>query len=294
MRFTKMHGAGNDFVVLDAVEQPLGVAPEDLPGLICRLCDRHTGVGADGVMVLQASATGADVAMRFYNSDGSLGEMCGNGARCVCRYACECGYAGDTVHVETTAGLVTGWRQSRDRFRIRLNTPTVLETERVLTLDGETYCCGYAELGNPGIPHLTVEIPDLLLRIDDEEALGALRMLGRKLRYHPALPKGANVNFYQVTGPQHLRQLTYERGVEDFTLACGTGAGSLAAVLTASGRMDGANVQVQTAGGDLDVEVEMEAGHVENLYLTGAALIVYSGELAEEFLQPVVIENIMD
>lgn len=294
MRFTKMHGAGNDFVVLDAVEQPLGIAPEDLPGLVSRLCDRHTGVGADGVMVLQASATGADVAMRFYNSDGSLGEMCGNGARCVCRYACERGYADGTVRVETTAGLVTGWRQSRDRFRIRLNTPTVLETERVLTLDGETYCCGYAELGNPGIPHLTVEIPDLLLRIDDEEALGALRMLGRKLRYHPALPKGANVNFYQVTGPQHLRQLTYERGVEDFTLACGTGAGSLAAVLTASGRMDGANVQVQTAGGDLDVEVEMEAGRVENLYLTGAALIVYSGELAEEFLQPLVIEDIMD
>ena len=108
MRFTKMHGAGNDFVVLDAVEQPLGVAPEDLPGLICRLCDRHTGVGADGVMVLQRSAAGADVAMRFYNSDGSLGEMCGNGARCVCRYACECGYAGHTVHVETTVGLVTG------------------------------------------------------------------------------------------------------------------------------------------------------------------------------------------
>ena len=294
MRFTKMHGAGNDFVVLDAVEQPLGIAPEDLPGLVYRLCDRHTGVGADGVMVLQASATGADVAMRFYNSDGSLGEMCGNGARCVCRYACERGYADDTVRVETTAGLVTGWRQSRDRFRIRLNTPTVLETERVLTLDGETYCCGYAELGNPGIPHLTVESPDLLLRIDDEEALGALRMLGRKLRYHPALPKGANVNFYQVTGPQHLRQLTYERGVEDFTLACGTGAGSLAAVLTASGRMDGANVQVQTAGGDLDVEVEMEAGRVENLYLTGAAMIVYSGELAKEFLQPVVIEDIMD
>ena len=294
MRFTKMHGAGNDFVVLDAVEQPLGIAPEDLPGLICRLCDRHTGVGADGVMVLQRSAAGADVAMRFYNSDGSLGEMCGNGARCVCRYACERGYAGDTVRVETTAGLVTGWRQSRDRFRIRLNTPTVLETERLFTLDGETYRCGYAELGDPGIPHLTVEIPDLLLRLDDEEQLAALRTLGRQLRYHPALPKGANVNFYQITGPQQLRQLTYERGVEDFTLACGTGAGSLAAVLTASGRMDGANVHVQTAGGDLDVEVEMEAGRVENLYLTGAALIVYSGELAEEFLQPVVIEDIMD
>ena len=106
MRFTKMQGAGNDFVVLDAVEQPLGIAPEDLPGLVSRLCDRHTGVGADGVMVLQASATGADVAMRFYNSDGSLGEMCGNGARCVCRYACECGYAGDTVRVDTAVAVV--------------------------------------------------------------------------------------------------------------------------------------------------------------------------------------------
>ena len=281
-----MNGAGNDFILLDAIAEPFDEAAA--PALARALCDRRRSIGADGLMLVTRAEGDADYRMRFYNSDGSLGEMCGNGARCVCRYACECGYAGDTVRVETTAGLVTGWRQSRDRFRIRLNTPTVLETERVLTIDGETYCCGYAELGNPGIPHLTVEIPDLLLRIDDEEALGALRMLGRKLRYHPALPKGANVNFYQVTGPQHLRQLTYERGVEDFTLACGTGAGSLAAVLTASGRMDGANVHVQTAGGDLDVEVQMNAGRVENLYLTGAALIVYSGELADEFLQPVV------
>ena len=292
MQFWKMNGAGNDFIVVD--DRQDAIPDEKWPEIIRTVCERHMSIGADGFMVVKKPTYGGDYKMLFFNSDGSMGEMCGNGARCVCRYACERGYADGTVRVETTAGLVTGWRQGRDRFRIRLNTPTVLETERLLTLDGETYCCGYAELGNPGIPHLTVEIPDLLLRIDDEEALGALRMLGRKLRYHPALPKGANVNFYQVTGPQHLRQLTYERGVEDFTLACGTGAGSLAAVLTASGRMDGANVQVQTAGGDLDVEVEMEAGRVENLYLTGAALIVYSGELAEEFLQPLVIEDIMD
>ena len=278
MRFTKMHGAGNDFVVLDAVEQPLGIAPEDLPGLVYRLCDRHTGVGADGVMMLQASATGADVAMRFYNSDGSLGEMCGNGARCVCRYACERGYADGTVRVETTAGLVTGWRQGRDRFRIRLNTPTVLETERLLTLDGETYCCGYAELGNPGIPHLTVEIPDLLLRIDDEEALSALRMLGRKLRYHPALPKGANVNFYQVTGPQHLRQLTYERGVEDFTLACGTGAGATAAAMRLRGEIRDETLRLDFPGGELQVSLSVEEDAVCDIYLTGPTVVVAEGE----------------
>lgn len=292
MRFTKMNGAGNDFIIVENLRGELD--EQRLSKLARTLCDRRMSIGADGLMAVVPAKGTADYGMLFFNCDGSLGEMCGNGARCVCRYACERGYAGDTVRVETTAGLVTGWRQSRDRFRIRLNTPTVLETERLFTLDGETYRCGYAELGDPGIPHLTVEIPDLLLRLDDEEQLAALRTLGRQLRYHPALPKGANVNFYQITGPQQLRQLTYERGVEDFTLACGTGAGSLAAVLTASGRMDGANVHVQTAGGDLDVEVEMEAGRVENLYLTGAALIVYSGELAEEFLQPVVIEDIMD
>ena len=286
MRFTKMNGAGNDFILVENLHGEL--TQQQLSKLARTLCDRRMSIGADGLMAIVPAKADADFGMLFFNCDGTLGEMCGNGARCVCRYACERGYAGDTVRVETTAGLVTGWRQSRDRFRIRLNTPTVLETERLFTLDGETYRCGYAELGDPGIPHLTVEIPDLLLRLDDEEQLAALRTLGRQLRYHPALPKGANVNFYQITGPQQLRQLTYERGVEDFTLACGTGAGSLAAVLTASGRMDGANVQVQTAGGDLDVEVEMEAGRVENLYLTGAALIVYSGELADEFLQPVV------
>lgn len=294
MHFTKMNGAGNDFVILDEMDRPLGVAPEDIPALVYRLCSRHTGVGADGVILLQRPRGDADASMRFYNSDGSTGEMCGNGARCACRYVYASGRAGEVVRLETTAGLVTGWRQAHDRFRIRLNTPTVLVPEMTLTLDGGELRCGYAELGDPGIPHLTVEIPDLMLRLDEEEQLAALRTLGRRLRYHPALHKGANVNFYQVNGPHHVRQLTYERGVEDFTMACGTGAGTLAAVLTLQGRMDGGPVQVQTAGGDLEVEVQTENGRVSVLYLTGAALFVYSGELAEDFLHPVVIENITE
>ena len=282
-----MNGAGNDFILLDAIAEPFDESAA--PALARALCDRRRSIGADGLMLVLRAEGDADYRMRFYNSDGSLGEMCGNGARCICRYGYARGYAGAVQRVETTAGLVTGWRIAEDQYRIRLNTPSVMELKKQLAVDGRTYQCSYIELGRPGIPHLALELPALAKQDED-----ALRRLGRALRYHPALPKGANVNFYQVTGPQHLRQLTYERGVEDFTLACGTGAGSLAAVLTASGRMDGANVQVQTAGGDLDVEVEMEAGRVENLYLTGAALIVYSGELAEEFLQPVVIEDIMD
>lgn len=282
MHFTKMNGAGNDFVILDAVEQPLGLAPEDVPGLVCRLCDRHMGIGADGVILLQKASGDADVAMRFYNSDGSMGEMCGNGARCACRYAYENGYAGQTVRLETTAGLVTGWRQPHGWFRIRLNTPTVLQTGLCLTAGGREIRCGYVELGNPGIPHLTVELPDLMLRLDREEQLAALRVLGRELRYHPSLRKGANVNFYQITGPQHLRQKTYERGVEDFTLACGTGTGAVVTVLTLLGKVSGRNVRVRMDGGELAVDAEAHDGRIENLYLTGPAALVCAGEILDK------------
>ena len=273
-----MNGAGNDFVILDAVEQPLGLAPEDVPGLVCRLCDRHMGIGADGVILLQKASGDADVAMRFYNSDGSMGEMCGNGARCACRYAYENGYAGQTVRLETTAGLVTGWRQPHGWFRIRLNTPTVLQTGLCLTAGGREIRCGYVELGNPGIPHLTVELPDLMLRLDREEQLAALRVLGRELRYHPSLRKGANVNFYQITGPQHLRQKTYERGVEDFTLACGTGAGATAAAMRLRGEIRDETLRLDFPGGELQVSLSVEEDAVCDIYLTGPTVVVAEGE----------------
>ena len=282
MHFTKMNGAGNDFVILDEMDRPLGVAPEDIPALVYRLCSRHTGVGADGVILLQRPRGDADASMRFYNSDGSTGEMCGNGARCACRYVYASGRAGEVVRLETTAGLVTGWRQAHDRFRIRLNTPTVLEPEMTLTLDGGELRCGYAELGDPGIPHLTVEIPDLMLRLDEEEQLAALRALGRRLRYHPALHKGANVNFYQVNGPHHVRQLTYERGVEDFTMACGTGAGSLAAVLTVKELCKGPSIRVRTRGGLLTVDVLRDGKLILDLLLTGPAELVCEGDTPDE------------
>ena len=279
MRFTKMHGAGNDFIVLDAIEAPeLDAAPA--PELVRRLCDRRRGVGADGLMLLTRPAGEAELAMTFYNSDGSLGEMCGNGARCVCRYACEHGYAGGTVRVETTAGLVTGWRQSRTEFRIRLNTPSVLEADRALDVDGTVWHCGYIVLGDPGIPHLAVEYPGLA---EADEA--ALRTLGRRLRFHPALPKGANVNFYEITGPDRVLEKTYERGVEDFTLACGTGTGSVAAILTQTGRVSGRDVRFTMGGGELTVDVGMENGRAHDLYLTGPTCVVCTGELSEELLQ---------
>ena len=108
MRFTKMNGAGNDFILLDAIAEPFDEAAA--PALARALCDRRRSIGADGLMLVTRAEGDADYRMRFYNSDGSLGEMCGNGARCICRYGYARGYAGPVQRVETTAGLVTGWR----------------------------------------------------------------------------------------------------------------------------------------------------------------------------------------
>ena len=221
--------------------------------------------------------------MRFYNSDGSLGEMCGNGARCICRYGYAHGYAGPVQRVETTAGLVTGWRITEEQYRIRLNTPSVTELKKQLDVNGRTYQCSYVELGSPGIPHLALEMPALAEQSED-----ALRQLGRALRYHPALPKGANVNFYELTGPDEILEKTYERGVEDFTLACGTGTGSVAAALTLLRRVSGKNVRVRMDGGELTVDAEEKNGAIENLYLAGPAAMVCAGEILDEAILKLV------
>ena len=150
MHFTKMNGAGNDFILLDAIAEPFDEAAA--PALARALCDRRRSIGADGLMLVTRAEGDADYRMRFYNSDGSLGEMCGNGARCICRYGFEHGYAGSVQRVETTAGLVTGWRIADDQYRIRLNTPAALELQKPLDVDGRTYRCSYVELGRPRHP----------------------------------------------------------------------------------------------------------------------------------------------
>ena len=141
--------------------------------------------------------------------------MCGNGARCICRYGYETGLAGETQTIETTAGLVTGTRIDAKNYRIRLPDPVNLQY-LALDVDGKKVGCMYLELGNPGIPHAVVQYPGL--READEQALFEF---GRKLRYHPAFPKGANVNFLEKTGENRFYERTWERGVEDFTYGDG-------------------------------------------------------------------------
>ena len=278
MKFWKMNGAGNDFLVLNNLEEHLPV--EQLPEIARTLCERRLSIGADGLMVVDTPREGGDYRMLFYNSDGSVGEMCGNGARCICRYGYENGLAGETQTVETTAGIVTGRRIDRRLYRVRLNDPTTIKLDAAVEVDGVRYACSYVELGNPGLPHAVVPYHNLK-NADENE----LRELGRAIRWHSSFPKGANVNFYEMAGEDHIFERTFERGVEDFTYACGTGTGSLVAVLTLQGKVSGHGVRVDMTGGQLLIDAEREGSHITALYLTGPTNVVCKGEVTDEDLR---------
>ena len=253
MKVWHMSGAGNDFMVLDARGKTL-----DFEALAKELCAK---TGADGFMAVDY-ADDADFTLHFYNSDGSRGEMCGNGSRCICRFAYDNGIAGQTMTIHTDAGLVPGWRLGEDRYRVKLNNPGVLDIARKPD-------CAYVELGNPGVPHGVKEVPGL--QFDQRDAL---RQEAKALRYDPAFPKGANINFYTWLGESEVRVLTYERGVENYTLACGTGCGSTAATLFTQGKLPDGKLLCHCPGGDLQVTVGEADGVINSIELEGPATIV--------------------
>ena len=274
MHFTKMNGAGNDFILLDAIAEPFDEAAA--PALARALCDRRRSIGADGLMLVTRAEGDADYRMRFYNSDGSLGEMCGNGARCIARYGYENGLSGETQRIETTAGLVTGQRVTKRLYKVRLNDPSVIDLHRSVSVGGTAYNCAYIELGDPGIPHAIVLMPDW-----DERDHDMLRALGRALRFAEEFPRGANVSFVKVVDVGHVKAITYERGVEDFTLACGTGCGSIAAALRLLG-LSGDELAISMPGGELTVSLTASGGSVQDIYLTGPTNVVCTGDILDE------------
>ena len=280
MKFTKMQGAGNDFIVINNIEEKL--SPEKFSLLAKTLCTRRMSIGADGLMIVDQPQNGGDYRMHFYNADGSLGEMCGNGARCIARYGYEKGLAGETQRVETTAGLVIGQRKDKRMYTVRLNDITKFEADKDLEIDGKTIRCDYIELGDPGLPHAVIQLADDCVMTQE-----ALRDLGKKARENKAFPKGANVNFCRVTGENEVEEMTYERGVEDFTLACGTGTGSVVASLARKGLVSGENTKVHVPGGELFITLhtEPQSGRITDIYLTGPTNIVAEGEVCDEDLQ---------
>ena len=272
-----MNGAGNDFIIINNMSGE--IAFDKWPEIAKLLCERHMSIGADGLMVVDTPTQGGDYKMLFFNSDGSIGEMCGNGARCICRYGYENGLAGEVQTVETTAGIVIGHRISERLYKIRLNDPTTIQLDSPVEIDGVEYACSYVELGNPGLPHAVVPYHNL----KDADA-NELRELGRKIRWYKGFPKGANVNFYEILGEDHVYERTFERGVEDFTYACGTGTGSLVTVLTLQGKVSGHGVKVDMTGGQLIIDVERDGSRITDLFLTGPTNIVAKGEVTDEDL----------
>ena len=258
MKVYYMNGAGNDFMVIDAREQVL-----DFEKLALELCKLS---GADGFMAVDHSDK-ADFKLHFYNADGSRGEMCGNGARCICRFAYDLGLAGAEMTVETDAGLVPGWRIDENQYRVKLNNPGILDLSRKGPI-------AYVELGNPGVPHAVAQYDGDLWADAD-----CIWDHMRQLRYDPAFPKGANVNFFQPIGEAEVKVLTFERGVEDSPLACGTGCGSIASTLWLQGRLPGNVLTAHNRGGTLKVTIGGENGEISSILLEGPTEVVKVYEL---------------
>ena len=271
MEFWKMNGAGNDFIVVD--DRRNAIPENRWPEIVRVLCERHMSIGADGFMVVKPPTCGGDYKMLFFNSDGSTGEMCGNGARCIARYGYDRGLAGDIQRIETTAGIVVGQRIEEDLYCVRLNDPTAVETEIGIPWDGQILSVSYMELGDPGIPHAVLELSEWDTMPEDE-----LRSLGAYIRSYAAFPKGANVTFRKRLGRDHVKAVTYERGVEDFTLACGTGAGATAAAMRLRGEIRDETLRLDFPGGELQVSLSVEEDAVCDIYLTGPTVVVAEGE----------------
>ncbi|MGM0303621.1 diaminopimelate epimerase [Enterococcus sp. AZ048] len=268
--FYKMQGAGNDFILID--NRGLSFSTEELTKVAARVCTRRVSVGADTLIAVEAPRGTGDFYARFFNADGSEAEMCGNGARCVARWAYETKAAQEKMTIETIAGNVPAERLDKRTYRVQLNSPTIFEADKTIQVDGKEVTVDYVELGDPGIPHLVVHFPDLAMT-----ELETMLDFARKLRNHPVFPKGANVNFYDVLPDQTVVERTYERGVEEFTLACGTGTGSTAYALNKKKIVAVEPAVIEVLGGQLQVDVTGE-----DLYLIGDTNLVAEGTIVDE------------
>ncbi len=263
LEFTKMNGAGNDFLLVDNRDQKVRLGRAEIK----KLCDRHRGIGADGIMLLIPSRTGkADWAWEFFNSDGSPGEMCGNGARCFARFVQKRAGMNRDFTFETVAGIISAHFHG-DRVTVNLTQPKNLRlNEQVPLSTGQQTVHSL----NTGVPHAVLFVPDA------DKAM--VQQLGPEIRRHPHFgSSGTNVNFVQILGQNHIRVRTFERGVEGETLACGTGVSASALVASALHRFS-SPVRVQVQGGDeLEVSFVQNNGEFGGVQLTGPAEFVFEG-----------------
>ncbi|MGQ9689378.1 MAG: diaminopimelate epimerase [Desulfobaccales bacterium] len=263
--FFKMHGGGNDFVLVDHRQRP--IPPEEHRRFARRVCAPKVGVGADGLILIEDSLK-ADFRWRFYNADGSEAEMCGNGARCAARFAVIHGLAGPRLTFETLAGLIEAEVMDH-RVRVALADVGHQSLNLAIPLEDGSLTGHFMKVG---VPHVVVPVANL------EEV--PVRKWGRGVRFHEMFqPGGTNVNFIGVDDRHTLHIRTYERGVEDETLACGTGAVA-SAIISATLGKTASPVSVHTRGGEiLAVSFQLHGERVSDVFLEGEALVVYQGEL---------------
>ena len=266
--FSKLSGSGNDFILID--NRPGIVASEELPRLARRLCRRKFSVGADGLIAIE-EAQAADFRWQFFNADGSSAEMCGNGGRCAARFAVEKGIAGPRLRFETLAGPIRAVVTGR-RVKLELVLPTDFRLSIDIPLASATR---WGASVNTGVPHVVLSEEDL-------EAV-AVNALGREIRNHSLFaPSGTNVNFVRRTGQQEISIRTYERGVEDETLACGTGAVA-SALIGACWWEIVPPVAVRTRGGEiLTVHFSRQGERFDEVFLEGETFWVYEGRCVDE------------
>jgi diaminopimelate epimerase len=264
LRFTKMNGAGNDFVMIDNRAGEVRLQS----GQIMRICDRHRGVGADGVLLLEKGSNGADFRMRYYNRDGGEAEMCGNGARCFARFANKVANTPAKISFQTPAGLIRGELHG-ELVTLQMSEPKDLRLDLDVVANGAKE---HAHFINSGVPHVVAPVT----KIEDVD----VRKRGEALRRHKEFsPAGANVNFIEKRGPKKISIRTYERGVEDETLACGTGVVASALIFAATENVDGPISITVRSGSELSVDFKRAGDEFTNVTLTGPAEFAFEGEI---------------
>jgi diaminopimelate epimerase len=264
LRFTKMNGAGNDFILIDNRAGDIRLDRSQ----IARLCDRHRGIGADGVLLLEKPSNRADFRMRYFNADGGEAEMCGNGARCFARFANKIAGAQKKISFETPAGVIAA-DLVNDLVTLKMTEPTGLRINMKVPMTDEDKTVHFI---NSGVPHVVIPVS----RVDDVD----VRREGSAVRYHKMFsPNGANVNFVEKRAPNLIAVRTYERGVEDETLACGTGVVASALIFAIIEKANGPITVIARGGDELQVGFERSDNQVRNVTLTGPAEFIFEGSI---------------
>lgn len=268
LHFTKLQGNGNDFILIDEYD---GVAiPDEMKAEFAQLyCDRRFGIGADGVLYLSLSEQ-PGLKMRLFQPDGSEAEMCGNGIRCFAQYAYDKGYIKGSCNVETPAGIIpvqAAYEDETFSATVAMPEPKFFRKDIPATGDGEYK----EEINGLDVYAVNTGVPHAVIFTDALDSV-ALSEVAPPIREHTTFPQGANVNFVQRTGENSLRIRTYERGVEEETFSCGTGATAAAAVAHHLGYV-GTKVEVETRGGPLTISLDGETK------MEGPAVTVFSGTI---------------